>query len=125
MQRQYHAWAARKRRALLRWKWDVEKARARNRETNLMATRIQCWWRILRAKWLALQLLQITIEVLWDPGLNQQYYYNHGLGQAAWEVPSMLRRWRGRGAKMPSLPEWVFISRLFGQVRMFLKNLAA
>ncbi|CAM9944551.1 unnamed protein product, partial [Ectocarpus sp. 6 AP-2014] len=115
MQRQYHAWAARKRRALLRWKWDVEKARAKNRETTLMATRIQCWWRILRAKWLALQLLQITIEVLWDPGLNQQYYFNHGLGQAAWEVPSMLRRWRGRGAKMPSVPEWVFISRLFGQ----------
>lgn len=116
MQRQYHVQAARKRRALLRWKWDVEKARVKNRETNLRAIRIQCWWRALRARWLALRLLRITVEVLWDPGVNQAYYFNHGLGQATWEVPSMLRRWRGEDARMPSLPEWVFISRVFGQV---------
>lgn len=89
----------------------------KNRETSLLATRIQSWWRALRAKWLALQLLQITVEVLWDPGINQAYYFNHGLGQATWEVPSMLRRWRGEDARMPSVAEWVFISRIFGQVR--------
>ncbi|CAM9266001.1 unnamed protein product, partial [Scytosiphon promiscuus] len=116
MQRQYHAWAARKKRSLLRWKWDVEQARAKNKETNLRATKIQSWWRILRAKWLALQLLQLTVEVLWDPGLNQKYFFNHGLGQATWEVPCMLRRWRGRDARMADeMPEWVFISRVFGQ----------
>ncbi len=117
MQRQYHAWASRKRRALLRWKWDVEKARVKTRETNALATRIQSWWRVLRAKWLALRLLQITVEVLWDPGINQQYYFNHGLGRASWDVPSMLRRWHGQGARMPSVTEWVFISRIFGQVK--------
>lgn len=117
MQRQYHARAARKKRALLRWKWDVEKARMENRQNNLQATRLQSWWRGLRAKWLALRLLQITVEVLWDPGISQAYHFNHSLGQATWDVPSMLRRWRGEDARMPSVPEWIFISRIFGQVR--------
>lgn len=116
LQKQYHAWAARKKRGLLRWKWDVEKARETNRRDNTTATTIQSWWRVSRAKWLALRLLDITIEVLWDPGSNQRYYFNHPLGCATWDVPSMLRRWRGRDARMPDVPEWVLISRIFGQV---------
>ena len=116
IQRGYHTWTARKKRDLLRWKGDVEKAREKNRGENLSATKIQCWWRVLRAKWLALCLLRITVEVLWDPGSNQKYYFNHGVGQAAWELPCMLRRWRGESARLPDVPEWVLISRVYGQV---------
>lgn len=116
MQRQYHIWAARKKRSLIRWKWDVEKAREKNKTIKLLVTKLQCWWRGLRAKWLALCLLQITVEVLWDPGSNQKYYFNHGLGEAFWELPSMLQRWHGKSARMPDVPEWVLISRIFGQV---------
>lgn len=119
MQRQYHVWAARKKRALLHWKWDVEQARETNRAHNVVAANIQCWWRVLRAKWLALRLLQITVEVLWDPGSNQRYYFNHCLKTASWEVPSMLRRWHGKDARMPDVPEWVLISRIFGQVNIY------
>ena len=60
--------------------------------------------------------MRITVEVLWDPGSNQKYYFNHGVGQATWEVPSMLRRWRGESARLPDVPEWVLISRIYGQV---------
>lgn len=116
MQRQYHAWAARKRRALLRWKQDVEKGKDDKRVEAHGATQIQCWWRGLRAKWLALRLLQITVEDLFDPGTNQRYYFNHGFGQAFWEMPSMLERWRGPDSRLPDVPEWVLISRAFGQV---------
>lgn len=116
LQRAYHARVARKKRALIRWKWDVEQAREKNARDDLLVTRIQCWWRTLRSKWMALRLLQITVEVLWDPGSSQKYYFNHGLGQASWELPSLLRRWRGRDARMPDVPEWVLISRIYGQV---------
>ena len=116
LQRHYHVWTARKGRALLSWKRDLEKIKRRSILESKACTEIQCWWRKLRAKWLALRLLQITVEVLFDPGFNQQYYFNHGLGCSSWEVPKMLTRWHGHDARMPEIPEWVLISRESGQV---------
>lgn len=93
----------------------MERARATFREASAAATTLQCWWRQLRAKWLALRLLDLTVEVLWDPGSNQRYYFNHGLGDATWHVPRMLERWRGSDARMQDVAEWVMISRIYGQ----------
>lgn len=63
LQRMYRVRAARKKRTLVRWKWDMEMAKLKSKGTSDAAVIIQCWWRVMRAKWLALQLLLVTIEV--------------------------------------------------------------
>ncbi|CAM9408593.1 unnamed protein product, partial [Choristocarpus tenellus] len=116
LQRQYHVWVARKKRALVRWKWDLGEAQDKARKLEQSAIKIQCWWRVRMAKLLAVALVHITIEVLCDPGLRKRYYFNHSTNTSSWKPPFMLRGWLGPGADLPKLPEWVYISRLYGQV---------
>ncbi|CAM9489006.1 unnamed protein product, partial [Discosporangium mesarthrocarpum] len=119
IQRQFHARKARKKRALVSWKWDLERTRGKTETANRNATVIQCWWRVRRAKLLALALLDITVETLYDPELRARYYFNHCTKTSSWQPPFMLQRWRGPGAGMPPMREWVHISRLYGMSFFF------
>lgn len=87
MARMYRSFKSKKEQGRLMWKIQARQQRSNAEQHAVFATRLQCWWRAVRAKKCFTARLRHHVEVVPDLVERRLYYFNHNTHECAWKRP--------------------------------------